>query len=70
MGRRAAWPWILALVALALLPRLAIVVSPKVDLHGLRPGKETAVFIPACLVVAGFLVANVFVMKALVNIKV
>lgn len=32
--------------------------------------KETAVFIPACLVVAGFLVANVFVMKTLVNIKV
>lgn len=32
--------------------------------------KETAVFIPACLVVAGFLIANVFVMRALVNIKV
>ncbi len=32
--------------------------------------KETAVFIPAALVVAAFLVANVFVMKALVNIKV
>ncbi len=32
--------------------------------------KETSVFIPACLVVAGFLVVNVFVMKALVNIKV
>ncbi len=33
--------------------------------------KETAVFIPpACLVVAAFLVANVFVMRALVNIKV
>ncbi len=32
--------------------------------------KETAVFIPAALVVAGFLVANVFVMRALVNIKV
>ncbi|MEM6323667.1 MAG: type II secretion system F family protein [Pseudomonadota bacterium] len=28
------------------------------------------IFIPACLVVAGFLVANLFVMKALVNIKV
>ena len=28
------------------------------------------VFIPACLVVAGFLIANVFVMKMLVNIKV
>ena len=32
--------------------------------------KDTAVFIPACLVVAGFLIANVFVMKMLVNIKV
>ena len=32
--------------------------------------KDTAAFIPACLVVAGFLIANVFVMKALVNIKV
>lgn len=32
--------------------------------------KETAYFIPACLVVAAFLVANVFVMRALVNIKV
>ena len=32
--------------------------------------KETAVFIPACLVVAGFLVANVIVMRRLVNIKV
>ncbi len=32
--------------------------------------KETAVFIPACLVVAGFLIANVFVMRSLVNIKV
>ncbi|WP_425049361.1 type II secretion system F family protein [Psychromarinibacter sp. S121] len=30
----------------------------------------TPVFIPACLVVAGFLIANVFVMKMLVNIKV
>ncbi len=32
--------------------------------------KETSVFIPACLVVAAFLIANVFVMKMLVNIKV
>ena len=32
--------------------------------------KDTALFIPACLVVAAFLVANIFVMKALVNIKV
>ena len=32
--------------------------------------KETALFLPACLAVAGFLVVNVFVMRALVNIKV
>jgi len=32
--------------------------------------KETAVFIPACLVVGGFLEENIFVMKSLVNIKV
>jgi len=31
---------------------------------------DTPVFIPACLVVAGFLIANLFVMKNLVNIKV
>ena len=32
--------------------------------------KTTSVFIPACLVVAGFLTVNIFVMRALVNIKV
>jgi tight adherence protein B len=32
--------------------------------------KQSAAFIPACLVVAGFLVANIIVMRALVNIKV
>lgn len=32
--------------------------------------QETEYFIPACLVVAAFLVVNVFVMRALVNIKV
>jgi tight adherence protein B len=32
--------------------------------------KETVYFVPACLVVAAFLVANMFVMRALVNIKV
>ncbi len=32
--------------------------------------KTTSVFIPACLVVAGFLTANIFVMRHLVNIKV
>jgi tight adherence protein B len=32
--------------------------------------KKTAYFIPACLVVAAFLTANIFVMRHLVNIKV
>ena len=32
--------------------------------------KETSAFIPACLVVAAFLTVNIFVMRALVNIKV
>lgn len=32
--------------------------------------KDTSYFIPACLIVAGFLIANIFVMKMLVNIKV
>lgn len=32
--------------------------------------RDTPYFIPACLIVAGFLVANVFVMRMLVNIKV
>jgi tight adherence protein B len=32
--------------------------------------KTTSLFIPACLVVAGFLVVNIFVMRSLVNIKV
>ena len=31
---------------------------------------ETAYFVPACLVVAAFLIVNIFVMKMLVNIKV
>ena len=32
--------------------------------------KDTPAFIPACLFVGGFLVANIFVMRSLVNIKV
>jgi tight adherence protein B len=41
----------------------------------LQPGyydevKETSAFIPACLVVAAFLIVNIIVMRALVNIKV
>jgi len=55
---------------LSLFPLLALV-----GINVLQPGyyddvKQTSLFIPACLVVAGFLVANIFVMRALVNIKV
>ena len=32
--------------------------------------RETSYFIPACFVVVAFLIANIFVMRALVNIKV
>ncbi len=46
-----------------------------VGINVLQPGyydevKETALFVPACLVVGAFLTANIFVMRALVNIKV
>jgi len=55
---------------LSFFPLLALVA-----INLLQPGyyddvKETSVFIPACLVVAAFLIANIFVMKMLVNIKV
>jgi tight adherence protein B len=32
--------------------------------------KESVYWVPACLLVAGFLIANIIVMRALVNIKV
>lgn len=46
-----------------------------VGINILQPGyyddvKETALWVPACLAVAGFLIANIIVMRALVNIKV
>jgi len=55
---------------LSIFPLLALV-----GINILQPGyyddvKKTSLFIPACLVVAGFLTANVFVMRSLVNIKV
>jgi tight adherence protein B len=55
---------------LSIFPLLALV-----GIQVLQPGyydevKTTSYFIPACLVVAGFLTANIFVMRALVNIKV
>ena len=51
-------------------PIVALVMINVIQPNYYDDVKETSVFIPACLVVAGFLVANVFVMKTLVNIKV
>jgi tight adherence protein B len=51
-------------------PLLALVAIQILQPEYYDEVKGTSVFIPACLVVAGFLVANVFVMRALVNIKV
>ena len=55
---------------LSMFPLLALVGINVLQPHYYDEVKETAAFIPACLVVAGFLVTNVFVMRALVNIKV
>jgi len=51
-------------------PLLALIAINILEPNYYDDVKETAVFVPACLVVAAFLIANVFVMKALVNIKV
>lgn len=51
-------------------PLVALVMINVIQPNYYDEVKETAVFIPACLVVAGFLVANIVVMRALVNIKV
>ncbi|NRB00299.1 MAG: type II secretion system F family protein [Rhodobacteraceae bacterium] len=55
---------------LSVFPLGALVMINVIDPNYYDEVKETAAFIPACLVVAGFLVANIFVMKSLVNIKV
>ena len=55
---------------LSVFPLLALVGINVIQPNYYDEVKETAVFIPACLVVAAFLVANVFVMRTLVNIKV
>jgi tight adherence protein B len=55
---------------LSLFPILALVMINVIQPNYYDEVKETSVFIPACLVVAGFLVVNIFVMKMLVNIKV
>ncbi|NNE81830.1 MAG: pilus assembly protein TadB [Silicimonas sp.] len=55
---------------LSLFPILALVMINVIQPNYYDDVKETAAFIPACLVVAAFLVTNIFVMRMLVNIKV
>lgn len=55
---------------LSMFPIVALVMINVIQPNYYDEVKQTSVFIPACLVVAGFLVANIFVMKMLVNIKV
>ena len=55
---------------LSVFPILALVMINVIQPDYYDEVKETSVFIPACLVVAAFLVVNIFVMRALVNIKV
>lgn len=51
-------------------PLVALVMINVIQPNYYDKVKETSVFIPACLVVAGFLTANIIVMRRLVNIKV
>ena len=55
---------------LSIFPILALVMINVIQPNYYDDVKQTAAFIPACLVVAGFLVVNIFVMRMLVNIKV
>ncbi|NNF24723.1 MAG: pilus assembly protein TadB [Rhodobacteraceae bacterium] len=55
---------------LSIFPIGALIVINMLEPNYYDDVKETEYFIPACFVVAGFLVANIFVMRALVNIKV
>jgi tight adherence protein B len=55
---------------LSIFPLVALVGINVLQPHYYDEVKETAAFVPACIVVAGFLTANIFVMKHLVNIKV
>lgn len=55
---------------LSVFPLFALVMINVIQPDYYDDVKETPVFIPACLVVAAFLVANIVVMKRLVNIKV
>jgi tight adherence protein B len=55
---------------LSIFPILALVMINVIQPNYYDEVKETSAFIPACLIVAGFLTANIFVMRMLVNIKV
>ncbi|NNE86695.1 MAG: pilus assembly protein TadB [Silicimonas sp.] len=55
---------------LSIFPILALVMINVIQPNYYDDVKQTSAFIPACLVVAAFLVVNIFVMRALVNIKV
>ncbi len=55
---------------LSCFPLLALVAINVLEPNYYDEVSETAVFIPACLVVGAFLTVNVIVMRALVNIKV
>ncbi len=51
-------------------PILALITINIIQPNYYDDVSQTSVFVPACLVVAGFLIVNIFVMRALVNIKV
>ncbi|TNC47817.1 pilus assembly protein TadB [Rubellimicrobium rubrum] len=51
-------------------PIVALIGINIAEPHYYDKVRDTAYFVPACLVVGAFLVANIFVMRALVNIKV
>ena len=51
-------------------PVVALIAINLMDPHYYDDVKQTSWFIPGCLVVGSFLTANIFVMRALVNIKV
>jgi tight adherence protein B len=55
---------------LSMFPLLCLLGVSVLQPHYYDEVKTTSVFIPACLVVAAFLTINIFVMRALVNIKV
>ncbi|MBL4810929.1 MAG: type II secretion system F family protein [Rhodobacteraceae bacterium] len=55
---------------LSVFPLLALVAINVMEPNYYDGVMETSVFIPACLVVAAFLIVNIFVMRSLVNIKV